>query len=201
MKLTYARFIALLFLISLVASTAGAESKSAVVDQDDQILRESPNGTVLTPLRRGTPVRILEEKEDWVKVSIDGWMRSASLRAAQQKSTANPAAVAAPVSVVGFSIEKTPGAGSKLAQAQIVLKIRNNLSLPLAAWKAILVVQKHSGELLFSSAVSDDRPFAAGSTAEVKYYWEDGEEQYTKLTTTAADQLKVNLLNVEVTKQ
>jgi len=201
MRLVIARFIGCVLLVAFFATSVAAQSKNAIVDQDDQVLRKSPNGEVATSLKRGTPVRIIETKDDWTRVSVEGWIRGASLRAADEKLTGATSGISVPVEVVGFSIEKTAATGTKVSQAQLILKVRNNLSVPLAAWKAILVVQKHPSDILFSSAVSDDRPFAAGSTADVKYYWEDGEEQYTKLTTTPKEQIKVNLLKVEVTKQ
>ena len=184
----------------LFASVAFAQARPAVVDQDDQMLRDAPGSASGIPLKRGTAVQILETKEDWAKISITGWIRSASLKAAEDKSAGATPKVISPVEVVSFAIEKLPASGSKLAQAQIILKIKNNLSIPLAGWKGVLVVQKQQGGVLFSSAVSDDRPFAAGSTAEVKYYWEDGEEQYSSLISTPTEQIRLSLMRIEITK-
>ena len=44
-------------------------------------LRETPNGKKINQLLQKTKVKVVEEKEDWVKVTVEGWIEVKSLTA------------------------------------------------------------------------------------------------------------------------
>lgn len=186
-----------IFMLVLVAHPAAAEQKTVYVQTPDQAVRSAPDGTQLAIVERNVPLTMLEQKDDWVKVRLEGWIRASSLRSGESRSLSAQQKAVVPIELVEHEIVHLPASGSKLAQAQIKLTVRNNTTATIGSWRGILIVQNPLNEIVFNSAVSDDRPLAPGAKNEVSYYWEDGEDQYKKLVSAPKGTLRVSLFKVE----
>ena len=65
-------------IVALLASAVGPLAGQDAVIRDEENLRAEPNGVVISVLHTGTPVEVLREQGNWLEVSVEGWIWTAS---------------------------------------------------------------------------------------------------------------------------
>ncbi|MCC6219624.1 MAG: hypothetical protein IT291_00100 [Deltaproteobacteria bacterium] len=170
------------------------------VQTPGQRVLSSPNGEELAIANQRTPVEILEEKDGWVKVSITGWMRDASLASnlSAPMPSDKPLQPVEHLRIVGFDVKhisrKESGNPSKVI---LTIQIKNLQKTTIGKWDAILIVQDASGNLLFRTRITPEKTrMTAGETAEFSYFWIYGQEIYDHLASKDKNDLKLLLHNV-----
>ncbi|MCB0346246.1 MAG: hypothetical protein KDD66_14100 [Bdellovibrionales bacterium] len=193
------RVLFLLLLILIVAAPSAAEESTLYVQSSNQKLFKVPQGAILATLDANTPVKVVEDKQEWVKVSVEGWVRRNVLinRAAGPATTS----AAKPISLAEYIVEdsrKTDPKGPK--KVNLTLKVKNNTNRIVKSWRAIMTVQDPvTNQVLFSISVShDDANISPGKIGQVQYYWDWGEKQYDILLNNYPDNMKISLFRLEV---
>jgi len=67
----------------LSAAVAPLAGQDAVIREEEN-LRAEPNGVVISVLYSGTPVEVVQEQGNWLEVSVEGWIWTASTSAWDQ---------------------------------------------------------------------------------------------------------------------
>lgn len=185
-----------LILLTAVLLPLSAAAEQLYVQSANQKLLTAPHGASLATLSANTPAVMVEDKGDWVKVSIEGWVRRNTLtsRAAQVAAPSS----GQPIELASYTVERKEEKGQK--KVDLTLKVKNNTSSTVSSWRAIMTVQDRStNQVLFSISVShDDANIAPGKTGEVTYYFDWSEQQYDILLNNYPNNLKISLFRVEV---
>jgi hypothetical protein len=110
--------IASLLLLPLLVSAPGASEPSA--GRATLELLDAPGGKVTAVLLPGAPTRILEQREGYVRVVVEGWIRATEGGASGPAPAPAPPAAAGPalagrIETPGKSGERRPGAYARVA--------------------------------------------------------------------------------------
>ncbi len=184
----------------IAAGPVFAEESTLYVQSANQKLFKVPHGVPLATLQANTPVKVVEDKNEWVKVSVEGWVRRNILVNRAVRST-NPAASLQPLTLHQYVVQdsrKTDPNGPK--KVDLILRVKNNTERTVSSWRAIMTVQDPTtNQVLFSISVSHaDANIPPGKIGEVKYYWDQGEKQYDILLNNYPNNLKISLFRLEV---
>ncbi len=81
MKSVIIKLFVVLFSLSLFVSNVMAQrvAKKAYINVAEENIRDVPKGKKLGSILEGTQLYVLEEKDNWVKVSFTGWIWKESL--------------------------------------------------------------------------------------------------------------------------
>jgi hypothetical protein len=193
-----------LTLIFLFIGTAAAAEEPPVVYATtiDEALRGTPGGSQLGSVRGGIPMRKLEVRGDWLRVSVEGWVKAANISEAPPQPPAARSAAAPPegqLKAVGFEIETLARSGfGDPARVKVVLKIENQSAAVATDWSALLVAQTAAGEILTRTRIANGKdPIQPGATGEVIYYWGENEEAYDALANRKKEELRFSLYQVK----
>lgn len=210
------------FLFSLIPSivligqySVSAEEIRAVTSPTTPIT-DSLGGRKLGELYLATPVRVLESKGDWVKVSTEGWVKVRDLSGARmdnsesgqtksgigQSSVAKAAAGEAlntvtqdVLSVQDFITAKRTDIDPP--RLYLTITVKNISTKVINQWSGTLVVQDTSGKVLFREPISQEKAqVAAKGTTDVTVYWEPHEEPYGVLQNLDKSMFKLSLAKV-----
>jgi Bacterial SH3 domain len=86
----------------LLIAPAGAECQAQARLRAGENFRAEPNGQLLARLEAGAPVEVLEERDNWLRVTVTGWVWTRSLQATDRG---------------GFSLVVAPADGENLRDA------------------------------------------------------------------------------------
>jgi len=185
----------------ILLSEASAETPvQGKVSSASEALRSYPGGPLVATLQRNTKVKLLEQKEDFVKISLEGWIKVNSL-ALEGEASSTPEvskAAAEPFELTGYEIKELSASdtGDK-KRIVLSLKLKNLTDKPVKEWEGLLVVQGPKGDVLFRSGVSSSgEPLSPQGTGSVSFNWKEGEKEYEELSRYSVDQIKVLLLKI-----
>jgi hypothetical protein len=192
-----------LFLLLTILSSAFAQDDTGsyyYVDKPALPLCVDPGGSKRGELAVGAPVKVLEHKGDWVRVSVEGWVRETLLsKAAMSKDSVQVAAEKgdSPLVVAKYNAKPVENEGGEKRIA-LTLMLKNTTSATVSSWSGILVAIK-DGKVLVREPLSQDRTsIAPGATGEASFYWDVSEKPYSVLKDSPADSLDFQLLKTKV---
>ena len=183
---------------SEVKADTEADNGSSYVLPIRQRLHFGLRGAICGELFQKTPVKILEEKEDWLRVSVEAWLPKEAvgdLGSVESPSTQiGGADTTSILSVNSFSI-KVVSAGLKIPRSYLELSIKNSSSKEIRSWIAFLVAYGPNGERLFKETISDDKTLLKpGEATELSFFWTPQEQvPYNVLTGMNSDALSFKL--------
>jgi hypothetical protein len=115
----------------LVAATSGAGQDAGLV------LLDAPRGAWLGEIRAGAPVEVIEERDGWRRVRIEGWVRSSPAAAAAAPAPhAAPSGAAAAVGITGL-LSPRPGMQPATAGGGLVVLLLTDPETTDAAHHAL----------------------------------------------------------------
>ena len=144
----------ILFLVLVHWSFAQEPAEQSYIAATQQTLASEPGGAQRAFLNLNTPVTILEKRGDWVRVSIEGWVREkalASNKALPEESTAN---LDDPLSVVDYWL--TEQRGGKVIHACLNVKVRNNTADVISSWEGTLLGKDPQDAVVIRELVVSD---------------------------------------------
>ncbi len=192
-----------LSLLSLAANISQAHAQDSgeihYVTRPRLPLCVEPGGSPRAELNIGTPVKTFERRGDWVRVSVDGWVRSSLL--SKQVMTKDAIVVSAEeaIHLLGI-VDQRVVLAEEEGVRKVVLKLTlKNLSAgSISSWSGILAVLKGS-QVLFHAPLSQDKAsIPAGETGEAAFHWDETEAPYAALKANASGGLDFRLLRVKV---
>lgn len=194
--------LAATFVLATVAPAVAAPEDPTLryILPESAALRGSPAGELLGVMQRNVKVKPGEKKGDWVKVTVEGWMRDVEL-GQRQAHNLSPAAVA-PLEVVGFELRAvSKDQTGDVARVQLKIRLQNKTNAVVSGWSGTLMIADSFGNTLVRTPVEGGTDVIKPQSAnEFNFYWKEGEDEYRLLSAYAKDssQLKVSLAGVKV---
>lgn len=87
MNIKKSRHIVVFFLVSFLFCVQAQERELWYVKVEKGNLRNSPNGDRIAEVLQGTELKAIEEKDDWVKVQVTGWIWKGVITPDKTKTT------------------------------------------------------------------------------------------------------------------
>lgn len=192
-------FIGAAFSVSMLVTPGDAAAQVQFIRNSVQPLTKGPGGSKKGELYLNTGVIVTEERGDWVKVTVHGWVRKDSLKSRPEAGTSSLRTVNEPsLEVLDYSVREVKE-GLSEPRLYLSLQLKNASAEPVRRWKGLLVAQSPEGTVLFRQAVSDENTqIPAEGEASVNFYWVASEEPYTILRGATPDTLKLQLFKVDV---
>ncbi len=184
------------------AEPAPGAAPDASITAAQAPLRSEPGGNEAAIIHGGAPVRIIEGRGDWTRISVEGWVRSDQVKAGAPAKGKN-AAVADPIVLVDFSIDVLSKlvTGTKRA-VKLTLNLRNDSTRPIGRWKGIMLIQEKliqglTGDVLMRVPVSDDKPIPAGGSFNSEYFWYEDQGPFQILSPRTKKTVSIVLVEVK----
>jgi len=170
-------------------------------------LRLSPEGQELGSINKNVPLKVVERKDQWVKVRIEGWIWEPSTTGNKKMiSVSEIEKTASLLDLVDFEIGTLPadeGAGRSQPSAVLTLMLANNSKQPINAWRGMLIVSNEFGDkLLYTRLTDPSTELAVADTVAASFSWPDNPETiddiYDILTVFSKERLTLDLEQVEI---
>lgn len=189
-----------IFVLGLPLSSLAQNAKNRrYVIEPSQSLCATPGGKRRGEVFINTPVEMKEVKGAWVKVSLEGWVRSSSLGKSRGKRDGYKSTIKEGIlDVTNYKLtEKKDGLSEP--RIYITLSLKNNTSGPITSWSGLLVAQDQSAKVLFREPVSDgNASIPAQGSGEVKFYWTAREVPFGILKSYGEGSLRFTLFKVQL---
>lgn len=185
-------FVAIWFLLPVSAFA----DEQLFIRQMGEPLRGGPGGPLIGTLNKNVPVKKSEVRTDWVKITVEGWVRVDALSAGKQAQTGTTSTTAGePLAVAGFEMRKVSKQETgTTAVVQLKVKVKNVSSQAIKGWGGLLVVQNSKDEVILRTTVSgSDKTIAPSAVEEYSFLWRDTETEYEDLASLAPETIKVSL--------
>lgn len=196
-------FVFALSIIGSFSSLAFCNDTDLYVQVKSENLRVLPNGAIIGELVQGTKLNIKEEKGNWVKVSVDGWIWKPSTSEEIIASTKNTPSTPK-LELIDFDVEQVTDSGLiSFPKVKLTLHVKNNTSKRISAWRVVLVVKNSFGDQLLKGKITDGTAnIFPGEIGEASFAWEDNPfldgEPYDKLTAYSKENLKLSMIDIKL---
>ena len=192
-----ARILSLIFILIASRDSVGDSGKVCLGSQPVQ-MRAGIAGSLKAQLLPGVcVVDTGEVREGWTRVTVDGWVDSASL------VTRSPdvQAVAVPSAATLNLIESKVLEGSRdlmgtPSQVQVVLVLKNASANPISSWSGILAAKDLKGQFPIRMRVSGSKPVPPGGVVEERFNWSKGDPEFALLLSPEGKALEFSLNQV-----
>lgn len=160
-------------------------------------IRTTPGGYRIATIEPNVPLKVLDDKGSWIKVTFEGWIPRDSVGESKGGAKFQPPAL---IEIVDFNLvsKGTTDAGGG-ATITLNIKVKNNAKIDVGSWKGILIVKNKAGQILYSTGIThSDANIAPGKEGETGFYWEEGEKAYEILTGQSKENLDIALYKVTI---
>ena len=182
-----------------LVNAAPADLPGSVALNSQQPLRAFPAGDQIGTLFPKAKIIRGEERSDWVKVTVEGWVSKKAF-----EDLPAPVVQAVPqgaVSIVDFTVERISRRtiGGDRDVVKLILRVKNNSANLISAWEGFLLARLATGHQLFSIPISsENKPIPAGGFAELSFVWKEGEDRFSDLDGRTKDDMNLVLSAVQV---
>ena len=151
-------------------------------------------GSRIGELFRGTRVKKLQEQEDWVKVSIEGWMRKEKVVALKRPGVSLDGKVFDDVLVVkDFEIKQPSALAKGTKSVFMLLTIENKLARRVNGFKGVLIIKEGDRVVHREPVTYELEPIDANSDGSVIFSWDSGSKVFDILTAGEGEGISVKL--------
>jgi hypothetical protein len=173
-----------------------SEKETLYISSPSQLIASNPGGRKLGELYINTPVRVLEEKGDWSRVSAEVWVRSKALTSKTRKKKKSKASSDF-LQIQKYSTRVVKD-GLPTPRVYLAVTIKNISKVFIRSWSALLVAQQ-GGSVLFREPLADDtKAINPGGTVELQFYWERGEKPFPFLENSQDGDLELAFYKTKV---
>jgi len=171
------------------------KTKTLYVRNSSQLIARTPSGRKMGELYINSPVKLLEEKNGWAKVSVETWIRSNALTEKKKKKR-KAGASSKDLKILSYKT-RIVSDGLPAKRLYVTLKLKNTTKKLISSWNSLLVGQQ-GGKVFFREPIADDtKPIKAGESSEINFYWEDGEKPFNTLFGVKPSEVQLNLYKLK----
>ncbi len=180
------------------AHAEGDDPSTLIVNENGEAVRSSPGGSLIGTINKKVRVKKVEQRGDFIRVSIDGWIREGGL---SSEETVSKAPVEQSVlAVVSYEIRRlTKNETGDAPRVLVKLRVKNQGGTVIPKWSAFLVAQNGQGRELLRSVVSGgEKGLQPQEVQEYNFYWKSGEKEYDALVSESPESIKILLTGVSL---
>lgn len=139
---------------------------------------QSIGGSPIGQLYLNSKLEVVEVKDQWTKVKVDAWVKSADITPVVDQAQVKAAQLEA-LLLVDHNIQTYSEPTNKV---YLGVTIKNQGTTIIPTWKAFLVAKDTTGKEVFRTVIADDTAnLAPGATKDTGFYWESADPEYDML--------------------
>ena len=174
----------------------GSGRELFIATSEQMVWSKPYDGRVVARPERGVVVELVEDKGDWLQVSIKGWLPSSVL----SKTTTTAEKALSFISVDGKKVtfikksETVPR-----SRAELELSVKNSSQRTIKSWEAILIGRNSSGKVLIRTKASNpDANTPPGGSGKITYYFDRGDRIYRTLFDYSLESISFELFKPDI---